>query len=101
PFHSVQTKQIIIFSDFVIQQRKTETSLQRIRLGAQRRAGASSDVSDRSISDTEKLCMQLFLDVQEYGRDLATIGVEAAEIPAYCSLWQLVAPQDRQAEINF
>ncbi|KAK1433909.1 hypothetical protein QVD17_10827 [Tagetes erecta] len=81
--------------------RKTETSLQRIRKGAQRRAGANSDVSDHNVSDTEKVCMQLFLDIQEYGRNLATLGIEAAKIPEYCSFWQLVAPQDRQAEIRF
>ncbi|KAK9066414.1 hypothetical protein SSX86_013736 [Deinandra increscens subsp. villosa] len=88
-------------ADIVNTARKTETSLQRIRLGAQRRAGASSDVSDHNVSETERICMQLFLDIQEYGRNLATLGVEAAKIPAYCSLWQLVAPQDRQAEISF
>ncbi|KAF2302637.1 hypothetical protein GH714_000521 [Hevea brasiliensis] len=44
--------------------RKTESSLQRIRQGAQRRGGASSDVSDNSVSDTDKICMQLFLDIQ-------------------------------------
>ncbi|MFS7971556.1 putative COG complex component, COG2, oligomeric Golgi complex, subunit 2 [Helianthus anomalus] len=91
-------------ADIVNTARKTETSLQRIRLGAQRRAGASSDVSDvtdHNVSDTEKICMQLFLDIQEYGRNLATLEVEAAKIPAYCSLWQLVAPQNRQAEISF
>lgn len=46
------------------QARKTETSLQRIRQGAQRRGGASSDVSDHNVSDTDKICMQLFLDIQ-------------------------------------
>ncbi|WCJ36242.1 Conserved oligomeric Golgi complex subunit 2 [Euphorbia peplus] len=81
--------------------RKTESSLQRIRQGAQRRAGASSDVSDHSFSDTDKICMQLFLDIQEYGRNLAGLGVDAANIPAYRSLWQCVAPQDRQSIIKF
>ncbi|XP_058103293.1 conserved oligomeric Golgi complex subunit 2 [Magnolia sinica] len=81
--------------------RKTESSLLRIRQGAQRRAGASSDASDNNISDTDKICMQLFLDIQEYGRNLAALGVAASDIPAYCSLWQCVAPQDRQEEIKF
>ncbi|XP_071696603.1 conserved oligomeric Golgi complex subunit 2-like [Rutidosis leptorrhynchoides] len=80
--------------------RKTETSLQRIRMGAQRRAGATSDVSDHNVSETDRICMQLFLDIQEYGRNLAVLGVEAAKIPAYRSLWQLVDPQDKQAEIS-
>ncbi|KAJ9163878.1 hypothetical protein P3X46_023505 [Hevea brasiliensis] len=80
--------------------RKTESSLQRIRQGAQRRGGASSDVSDNSVSDTDKICMQLFLDIQEYGRNLSVLGVEAVNIPAYRSLWQCVAPPDRQSVIN-
>lgn len=87
-------------ADLVSVARKTESSLQRIRQGAQRRAGASSDMSDNNVSDTGKICMQLFLDIQEYGRNLAALGVEAATIPAFCSLWQCVAPPDRQSVIS-
>ncbi|KAK4750699.1 hypothetical protein SAY87_004181 [Trapa incisa] len=83
-------------SDLVNVARRTESSLQRIRQGAQRRAGASSEVSDNNVSDTDKICMQLFLDVQEYGRNLGSLGVVASDIPSYRSLWQCVAPQDRQ-----
>lgn len=81
--------------------RRTESSLQRIRQGAQRRGGAGTDSSDVNISDTDKICMQLFLDVQEYGRRLAALGIVAAEIPDYASLWQCVAPPDRQSSIQF
>ncbi|KAK9117522.1 hypothetical protein Sjap_016469 [Stephania japonica] len=88
-------------SDLVNVARKTESSLQRIRQGAQRRAGASSDVSDNNISDTDKICMQLFLDIQEYGRNLAALGVSASNIASYRSLWQCVAPPDRQVSISF
>ncbi|CAN1129922.1 Conserved oligomeric Golgi complex subunit 2 [Linum perenne] len=80
--------------------RKTESSLQKIRQGAQRRAGTSSDVVDNSVSDTDKICMQLFLDIQEYGRNLGGLGVNAAEIPSYRSFWQCVAPSDRQNVID-
>ncbi|CAA0806933.1 Unknown protein [Striga hermonthica] len=88
-------------SELVSVARKTESSLQKIRLGAQRRAGASSDVSDNNISDTDKICMQLFLDIQEYGRNLKYLGVDAASIAEYRSLWQCVAPSDRQNTISF
>lgn len=37
-----------------------------MRQGAQRRAGASSDALDNNISNTEKICMQLFLDIQVF-----------------------------------
>ncbi|XP_077213964.1 oligomeric golgi complex subunit-like protein [Tasmannia lanceolata] len=87
-------------ADVVNLARKTESSLLRIRQGAQRRAGASSDPSEHNISDTDKICMQLFLDVQEYGRNLSTLGVEATNIPAYCSLWQCVAPPEKQTQIT-
>lgn len=81
--------------------RKTESSLQKIRLGAQKRAGASTEVTDHTVSDTDKMCMQLFLDIQEYARNLASLGVDAANIPSYRSLWQCVAPRDRQNTISF
>lgn len=41
------------------------------------------------------------VDKQEYGRRLAALGVTAADIPAYISLWQCVAPQDRQEVVRF
>ncbi|KAJ6339598.1 hypothetical protein OIU77_007534 [Salix suchowensis] len=81
--------------------KKTESSLQRLKKGAQRRTGVSSDVSDPAVSDTDKLCMQYFLDIQEYGRNLSALGVDAKEIPAYRSLWHCVAPPDRQNVINW
>lgn len=88
-------------SDLVSVARKTESSLHKLRLTAQRRAGASSDVSDNNVSDTDKICMQLLLDIQEYGRNLAALGVDAADIPSYRLLWQCVAPQDMQNTIAF
>ncbi|KAI9108755.1 hypothetical protein K1719_020060 [Acacia pycnantha] len=89
-------------ADLVNVARKTESSLQRIRQGAQqRRGGTSSDVSDHNVSDTDKICMQLFLDIQEYARNLSALGVDAVIIPSYRSLWQCVAPADRQNTIKF
>ncbi|KAI9079465.1 hypothetical protein K1719_038547 [Acacia pycnantha] len=89
-------------ADLVNVARKTESSLQRIRQGAQqRRGGTSSDVSDHNVSDTDKICMQLFLDIQEYARNLSALGVDAVIIPSYRSLWQCGAPADRQNTIKF
>lgn len=56
--------EIVLISFYHEQARKTESSLQKIRQSAQRRAGASSDISDNNVSDTDKICMQLFLDIQ-------------------------------------
>uniref|UniRef100_A0A804P622 Conserved oligomeric Golgi complex subunit 2 n=1 Tax=Zea mays TaxID=4577 RepID=A0A804P622_MAIZE len=90
-----------LVSEVVTVARKTESSLQRLRQGAQRRVGASTDASDNIISDTDKICMQLFLDIQEYARNLRAIGIDAREIDSYRALWQCVAPKDRQENIQF
>ncbi|KAJ7556196.1 hypothetical protein O6H91_05G073700 [Diphasiastrum complanatum] len=76
--------------------RRTESSLQRLRQGARQRVGAGADTTDSNISDTDKICAQLFLDVQEYGRWLASFGVNAKDVTSYLSLWQCVAPQEQQ-----
>ncbi|KNA08973.1 hypothetical protein SOVF_157850 [Spinacia oleracea] len=89
-----------LVSELVNVARKTESSLQRLRQGAQRRTGASSDVNDHNVSNTDKICMQLFLDIQEYGRNLAALGVDAAKIEDYQSLWQCVAPAEKQNTIT-
>lgn len=88
-------------SEVVNVARKTESSLQRLRQGQQKRIGGSTDASDNIISDTDKICMQLFLDIQEYARNLRTLGIDAREIESYRSLWQCVAPKDKQDSIQF
>ncbi|CAH8384677.1 unnamed protein product [Eruca vesicaria subsp. sativa] len=80
--------------------RRTESSLQQFRKKAQKRAGAAAGASDDNVSETDKMCMQLFLDTQEYGRNIAASGLKPADIPVYCSLWQCVAPADRQNTIS-
>ncbi|CAL4920120.1 unnamed protein product [Urochloa decumbens] len=90
-----------LVSEVVTVARKTQSSLQRLRQGAQRRVGASTDTSDNIISDTDKICVQLFLDIQEYARNLGAIGIDAREIDSYRALWQCVAPKDKQENIQF
>ncbi|KAL9677212.1 hypothetical protein QQ045_005440 [Rhodiola kirilowii] len=89
--------------DIVSVARKTETSLMKLRQGAQKRnaagGGTNTDAADSNVS-TDKIRMQLFLDIQEYGRNLSALGVKAAEIPSYISLWKCVAPSDKQDNIS-
>ncbi|KAF8047931.1 hypothetical protein N665_2759s0003 [Sinapis alba] len=80
--------------------RKTETFLQKSRQNAQKRAGAASGVSVHNVSGTEKMYMQLFLDLQEYGRNISALGLNPEDIAPYCSLWKCVAPPDRQNAIS-
>lgn len=80
--------------------RKTESSLQRFRQGVQRKGSTGTDSGESNISDTDKICKQLYLDVQEYGRRLHLIGIKAEELPAYILLWQCVAPEtDNKGQI--
>ncbi|VVA96521.1 unnamed protein product [Arabis nemorensis] len=77
-----------------------ETVLQKFRQNAQKRAGAASGVSDQNVSQKDKMCVQLFLDLQEFGRNISALGLNPADILPYCSLWQCVAPADRQNTIS-
>lgn len=47
------------------------------------------------------MCFFLSHWFQEYGRNLAAMGVEATKISAYRSLWECVAPEDKQSRITF
>ncbi|KAL6496589.1 hypothetical protein OROGR_029847 [Orobanche gracilis] len=82
--------------------RKRESSLQKIRMGVkQRRGGLESETLDNTVLETNKFCMQLLLDIQEYGRNLSALGVDARMIPAYCDFWNCVATSERQNAITF
>ncbi|KAK1376018.1 Conserved oligomeric Golgi complex subunit 2 [Heracleum sosnowskyi] len=82
--------------------RKTESSLQKMRIAVkQRRGGWESETLDNTVLETDKFCMQLLLDIQEYGRNLSTLGVDARMIPAYCDFWKCVATSERQNAITF
>ncbi|KAG6412389.1 hypothetical protein SASPL_125066 [Salvia splendens] len=74
-------------SDIVSVARKTESSLQKIR-----ETQLSSNDVEAIVSCTVWLTQRSFVGVQEYGRNLASLGVDATSIPAYRSLWQYVAP---------
>ncbi|KAK1565522.1 hypothetical protein Q3G72_028646 [Acer saccharum] len=67
----------------------------------QKQGTASMNVTDHNVSENDNFSMQLFLDIQEYGRILAALGVEATDIPAYCYLWRCVTPLDRQSVNKF
>lgn len=57
---------------FAFQARTTEASLQRLRRGARQRGTGGADTNDSNISDnlSEKICAQLFLDVQVHCQTL-------------------------------
>ncbi|CAN8270864.1 unnamed protein product [Cochlearia groenlandica] len=90
-------------SELVMAGRTRETLFQKTRQNAQRRAGAaalSGGVFEQNVSVTDKICMQLFLDLEEYGRNISALGLNPEDITPYCSLWQCVAPADKQNTIS-
>ena len=64
-------------------------------------ATGGSSGSEDSHSDADKICMQLFLDVREYVKQLEKLSlpVRSALMPEYQHLWSTVAPPD-QREID-
>jgi hypothetical protein len=49
------------------------------------------------MSDSDKITLQLHLDVAEFGRQLERFGLEGASLPAYGRLLESVAPAEGQA----
>ena len=80
---------------------QTESSLKRLK-EKQVSAQGGGQGKDGKASDAEKICLQLFLDVQEYGNQLSRLGMDVNEEsnPEYCKLWQTVAPEDKKSVIS-
>mmetsp|Transcript_39679 Transcript_39679/g.94198 ORF Transcript_39679/g.94198 Transcript_39679/m.94198 type:complete len:355 (-) Transcript_39679:50-1114(-) len=77
--------------------RKTEDSLKRLKKGrAQKPPPGSSDADQPS---DQKIGFQLFLDAQEFGRQLQAFGLQPEELPEFRALWATVAPADKQDSI--
>eukprot|EP00884_Botryococcus_braunii_P005660 jgi/Botrbrau1/15095/Bobra.0255s0008.1 len=76
--------------------RKTESSLKRLKKN--RTVEPAADGSQ--LSDIDKISLQLFLDVEEFGRQAAKFGVVPADLPGYQELWRNVAPPEKQDAIQ-
>jgi hypothetical protein len=78
--------------------KKTESSLRRLR---ERRAaggpGAAATPAggDSDMSDTDKICRQLVLDAQEFGRQLSKFGVDATSLPPFKELLKVVGEEEK------
>lgn len=86
---SVTAKYEDMARELVSTVKKTESSLKRLK---DRRGGAAGGAAGAGaeVSDTEKICKQLHLDAQEFARQLARFGVDAAQLPAFQRLWEAV-----------
>ena len=82
---------------------QTESSLKRLKERQVQATGSSqgTGAAASDASDADKIRLQLFLDVQEYGKQLAKLGMDVSKesTPEYHKLWQTVSP-DGQKEIK-
>ncbi len=67
---------------------------------AQATGGSQSTAA--AASDADKICLQLFLDVKEFGKQLEKLGLQvgAQSTPAYAHLWHTVAPEGQKDAID-
>lgn len=81
--------------------KKTESSLKRLKKSRPGEAAAPGDAAGgaaAAMSDSDKIGLQLFLDVQEHGRQIARFGLVAEELGSFRQLLATVTPADKQSE---
>ncbi len=51
------------------------------------------------LSDTDKITLQLFLDVHEYGQQLVRFGLAPASMPSFVRLLEVVTPSQAVLDV--
>lgn len=79
--------------------KKTESSLKRLKKTRPgEAAGEGGAAAGPAMSDSDKIGLQLFLDVQEHGRQIARYGLVPEELDSFRQLLAIVTPADKQQE---
>lgn len=78
---------------------KTEQSLARVRRNKPADSAAAGDGSE--LSNIQKISLQLFLDVKEFGVQMQKHNVQPSSLTEYQDLWCVVAPEDKPFEEAF
>ncbi|GBF98792.1 hypothetical protein Rsub_11374 [Raphidocelis subcapitata] len=93
-FDSVNARYRQLAEELLSGVRKTESSLKRLKKGRPGGAdgGGGGDSAGSEMSDSEKICLQLFLDAQEHGRQAARFGINAAGAESFRALLAAVTP---------
>ncbi|PRW51049.1 conserved oligomeric Golgi complex subunit 2 [Chlorella sorokiniana] len=91
----VSSRYLHLADDTLSTVRKTESSLKRLKARQQGGEGGAATDTDKMIE------LQLFLDVQEFGRQAKQASVDASSLDSYRQLWRLVAPQEQAETISF
>ena len=79
--------------------RKTEDSLKRLKKQFKRPGAAANAAEDGvSVSDEDKIRMQILLDVKQFGEEVAALGVSIEGNPSYEKLVEVTSEQTAVAE---
>lgn len=78
--------------------KKTESSLKRLKKTRPGEAAGEAGAAGAAMSDSDKIGLQLFLDVQEHGRQIARFGLVAEELDSFRQLLATVSPAEKQQE---
>lgn len=78
--------------------KKTESSLKRLKKTRPGEAPGEAGAAGAAMSDSDKIGLQLFLDVQEHGRQIARFGLVAEELDSFRQLMATVTPAEKQQE---
>lgn len=98
---SVNTRYGSLAAELLTTVKKTESSLKRLkktRPGEAAGPDSAGVAAAAGMSDSDKICLQLFLDVQEHGRHISKFGLDPEELASYRQLLATVTPADRQTE---
>jgi hypothetical protein len=78
--------------------KKTESSLKRLKKTRPGEEAAAGAAGAAAMSDSDKICLQLCLDVQEHGRQIAKFGLAAEQLESFSQLLATVTPPEQQQQ---
>lgn len=82
-------------TDLLNSNRKSEETLRRLNIG---RGGGTAGQRAESGSMTDKVSMQLYLDVAKFKDDIDALGVPLENVPSMARLWECVKRDDSAEE---
>lgn len=89
---TVSQQYAIMVSELLDMLQKTEQSLARVRRNKPADSAAAGDGSE--LSNIQKISLQLFLDVKEFGVQMQKHNVQPSSLTEYQDLWCIVAPEN-------
>jgi hypothetical protein len=91
--NAVNARYQALAEELLVTVRKTESSLKRLKKVRPGEAEAPD-----AMSDSDKITLQLYLDVQEHGRQSESFGVQLQGMSSYSTLLDVVTLQPQQQQ---